>query len=406
MTMKMISATTLEKENGYMGDGDGSVYVLALQEALDTATFVREALEDTSIRASAWDGGDAPTLGLRQGEPALVVDLSGLGYDPATGDPNNDGGLVAADNDSVVIASAIGAAAVGTGTTCAAGWTTTSGDVDSAAGLAAGRMVMIASGDKYVAAAIADITGSTVTLATPLPVAPVLGAVLYAGITYTPQASPRDTYILEHHMDNDEIAFRARGVHMVPEFANLGAAEGKARLTLPCTVGDWERISSSLDTIDPPDTFVNPGIVQDDGYFVLTDGTNAVACLASTMTMSNLLAPMRRADACKANTVGEPEIIPSMDKQVVCEVWQASGATGDPMEQLLEWWESGEKLKLMYQVGPTPCESVAFYFPAVCLIQEPTLVDKGGIMAVSCTMKITLDRASEVFTRPWYFARF
>jgi hypothetical protein len=142
MTMKNISATTLEKEATYMGAGDGTTRRIALQEPLNVDTFIREALEDTTIRGSVWDGGNAPSTGLRQGEPVLPVDVGGLGYDPATGDPMNDGGLVANDGDGVILAAAIGPASVGTGTTCAAGWNTLTGDVAAGAGLAAGRMVM------------------------------------------------------------------------------------------------------------------------------------------------------------------------------------------------------------------------------------------------------------------------
>lgn len=398
MTAKNLSSTTIQQEATYMGAGTGKVYVLALQEPLDTSSLVRESIEDTTVLSSVWDAGNGPTLGLRQGELSIVLDIPGLAA--------NDGGAVVDDDEGALIAAAIGPADGATGTTVAdAAATTLSFDVTSAAGLAVTNMILVETTSGYRVAPIEEIDSAELTLAVPLPVAPENGADVVAGVTYTPSET-RYTYIVAHHMDNKALGYKCQGVHFVPQFSNIGAAEGKARLTLACTVGDWDHIASTLASATPPDTFDRAGIVQDGGWFILSDGTNAVTCIASTFSVENLLTAMRRADACKQNTVGEPEIIPSKDKAITTELWQPAGATTDPIARLRTWFEAGTSLKCLYQVGCEKTDCMAFFFPSVYLGQEPKEVDKGGIMAITANLRISLDRNSLVWTRPFYFARF
>ena len=398
MTAKNLSFTTIQKEDGYMGAGTGDVLVLALQEPLDVSSLVRESIEDTTIRSSVWDSGNGPSIGLRQGELSLVLDLPGLAA--------NDGGAVTNDAEGDIIASAVGSYDAATGTTAAdVSPTTTVFDVTSAAGLAPTNMILVETSAGYRVAPILSIDSAELTLAVPLPAAPASDNDVIAGVTYTPSET-RTTWILEHHEDNDALGYKCQGVHFVPQISNIGATEGKARLTLPCTIGDWEHIPSTIASATPPDTFTRPGTIQDNGWFILTDGTDAITCIASTFNVENLLTAMRRADACKQNVVGEPEILPSADKAITTELWQPAGATTDPVAQLRKWFEEGTMLKCLYQVGCEPTDCIAFYFPAVYLSQEPKEVDKGGIMAIAANLKISLDRNSTVFDRPWYMARF
>lgn len=398
MTAKILGTTVLEQEVTYMGATDADPRVLAVQEPIDVSSLIREVIEDTTQRQSVWDGGDGPTLGLRAGEISLPVDLSGLAA--------NDGGAVTDDSEGKIIAAAIGTSAGATGSTAAAGWTTLVGSVASAAGLAPTKMVLVDCGaNGHRASAIQEIDTLELTLATPLPSAPAESAKVYGGVTYTPSET-RKTYNVKIHEDNDELGWEVQGVHFVPEFTQLGAGEGKARLLLKGTIGDWANKASTLATDDPPDTFTRPGVIQDEGWFVLTDGTDAISCIVSSVQMSNLLTQMRRKDACKANCVGTPEIMPSMDKSLVAELWQPTGATADPIAQLRTWFAAGTKLKLLYQIGEQPADCIAFFFPAVVISQEPVPSDKDGLVAIPVNLKITLDRADTVFTRPWYFARF
>jgi hypothetical protein len=400
MTAKIIATTVLEQETVYQGATDADRRVLALQEPIDVSSLIREVIEDTTQRASIWDGGDGPTLGLRAGELSLPVDLSGRAA--------NDGGAVTDDSDGKVIAAAIGTSAGATGSTVEASPapTTKVFTVVSAAGLAATKMVLVDCGaNGHRAAAIREIDGAEVTLDTPLPAAPGTAAAVYGGVTYTPSET-RTTYNVKIHQDNDALGWEVKGVHFVPEFSQLGAGEGKARLTLKGTIGDWANMASTLASQGPPDTFTRPGVVQDEGWFVLTDGTDAISCIVSSVQMSNLLTQMRRKDACKANCVGTPEVMPSMDKSLVAELWQPTGATADPIAQLRTWFAAGTKLKLLYQIGEQPADCIAFYFPAVVISQEPVPSDKDGLVAIPAAFKITIDRADTVFTRPWYFARF
>lgn len=398
MTAKILATTILEQETAYMGATDADPRVLALQEPIDVSSLIREVIEDTTQRASVWDGGDGPTLGLRAGEISLPVDLSGLA--------ENTGGAVTDDDDGKIIAAAIGTSSGATGSTAAAGWTTKVGSVASAAGLAATELVLVDCGaDGHRAAAIQEIDTLELTLATPLPSAPAEAAKVYGGVTYTPSET-RKTYNVKIHEDNDALGWEVKGVHFTPEFTQLGAGEGKARLTLKGTIGDWVNEASTLATDDPPDTFTRPGVIQDEGWFVLTDGSTAISCIVSSVQMSNLLTQMRRKDACKANCVGTPEIMPSMDKSLVAELWQPTGATTDPIAQLRTWFAAGTKLKLLYQIGEQPTDCIAFFFPAVVISQEPVPTDKDGLVAIPATFKVTLDRTDTVFTRPWYFARF
>lgn len=400
MTAKNLASTILEQETAYMGTTDADPRVLAVQEPIDTSSLVREVLEDSTQRASIWDGGDAPTPGLRQGEIAIPVDLAGLGA--------NDGGAVVDDSEGKIIAAAIGTSAGATGSTVEASPapTTKVFTVVSAAGLAATKMVLVDCGvNGHRAAAIQEVDGAELTLATPLPAAPAAPAKVYGGVTYTPSET-RKTYNVKIHKDNDKLGWECLGVHFIPEFSQLGAGEGKARLTLRGTLGDWDHDTSTLATDDPPDTFTDPGVIQDEGWFVLTDGATAITCICSTLQMQNLLTQMRRKDACKRNCVGEPEVMPSMDKAITAELWQPAGATANPIDQLRTWFAGKTKLQLLYQVGEAPGDALAWFFPAVVISQEPVDGDKDGLVAITATFKATIDRASTVFTRPWYFARF
>lgn len=400
MTAKILATTILEQETAYMGATDADPRVLALQEPIDVSSLIREVIEDSTQRQSVWDGGDAQTLGLRAGTLTLPVDLSGLAA--------NDGGAVTDDAEGKIIAAAIGTSAGATGSTvlAAPAPTTKVFTVASAAGLAATKMVLVDCGaDGHRAAAIQEIDGAELTLATALPAAPAESAKVYGGVTYTPSET-RKTYNVKIHEDNDELGWEVKGVHFIPEFSQLGAGEGKARLTLQGTIGDWENKASTIASDDPPDTFTRPGVIQDEGWFILTDGSTAISCIVSSVQMSNLLTQMRRKDACKANCVGTPEIMPSMDKGIVAELWQPTGATSDPIAQLRTWFAAGTKLKLMYQVGEQPADCIAWFFPAVVISQEPVPTDKDGLVAIPATFKVTLDRTDTVFTRPWYFARF
>lgn len=397
MTSKFnLSATTAEMETAYYGAGNGTELVVNLQEQMDTSSLVEEAIAPTTIHESIWDAGDGPTPGLRQGEINLVVDLSGLG--------TNAGGAITDDNDGKLIAAAIGSSSGGTGSTAAAGWTTATGDVTSAVGFAEAEMVLAATTTGNWVGMISDITGSALTLTPDLPTAPAESAKIYAGVTYTPSTT-RSTWIIKHHRDANKIGYQAVGVSFVPEFANLGAAEGKARLTLKGMLGDHSKIASSIGSIGTPDTFTNPGVIQDKGRFVLTDGTDTVTCIASTFNFTNPLTQMRRADACQANASGAPEIMPTSDKVIETELWQASGAD-DPIDQLRTWQAAGDMLQCLYQIGNEPGDILAFYFPAVYINEDPKEVDKNGLMAIKTMLKVSLDGSSAVFTAPWYFARF
>ena len=400
MTAKSnLGSTTIQAEATYMGAGSGAVRVIETQEVVDTTSLVRESLPDTSTRASIWNGGTAPTLGLRSGEPDVIVDLAGMGA--------NAGGIIADDSSGAVISLAVGVSSGGTGTTAIAGWTTTTGAtaIGGAAGLAKAEMILVETTTGNWVAAIADIVTDTLTVVPALPTAPAAAAKLYAGVTYTPTET-RLTCILKIHKDSEPVGYEARGVHFTPEFSNLGAGEGKARLTLKSTIGDWDHITSALATADPPDTFVGPGVIQDHGRFVLTDGTATVTCIASTFTVSALLTAMRRQDACAENVVGAPEILPSADRQIETELWQSAGASTGPLAQLRIWFAAGTMLSCLYQIGNTPGDVLAFYFPGVYLKDEPKEMDKNGLMAIKTTLKISIDANSTVFTKPFYFARF
>jgi hypothetical protein len=397
MTAKFnLSATTAQKEASLYGAGGGTEYVLNLQEQLDISSLVEEQIAPSSIRESVWDAGDGPTPGLRQGDLSLVVDLGALS--------SNAGGIIADDYSGALIAAAIGTSSGGTGTECAAAWDTVTGDVDSAAGLAEAEMVLVETSTGHWAAAIEDITGTTLTLDPPLKTAPAEDAVVYAGVTYTPSET-RTSWVVKHHRDANKMGVQCTGVTFVPEFSNLGAQEGKARLTLKGMLGDHAKIASTLGSVGSPDTFTEPGVVQDQGRFVLTDGTDTVECIATTFNFTNPLTQVRRADACQPNTNGEADIMPSMDRMIEVELWQASGAD-DPLDQLRIWLAAGDMLRCLYQVGNGPAETIAWYFPAVYINADIVPVDKNGLMALKVTLKVSLDGASSVFTVPWYFARF
>lgn len=397
MTAKFnLSATTAQKEASLYGAGSGTEYVLNLQEQLDISNLVEEQIAPSSIRESVWDAGDGPTPGLRQGDLSLVVDLGALS--------SNAGGAITDDNSGALIAAAIGTSSGGTGTTCAAGWNTTTGDVASAAGLAEAGLVLFETTTGHWAAAISDINASTLTVDPPLKTAPGENAKLYAGVTYTPSET-RTSWIVTHHRDAKKMGIQCTGVTFVPEFSNLGAQEGKARLTLKGALGDHVQIASSIGSVGTPDTFTEPGVIQDQGRFVLTDGSDTVECIASTFNFTNPLTQVRRQDACQPNTNGEAVIMPSMDRMIEVELWQASGAD-DPLDQLRIWLAAGDMLTCLYQVGNGPAETLAWYFPAVYINADITPVDKNGLMALKVSLKVSLDGASSVFTVPWYFARF
>lgn len=399
MTMKDLSATTIQKENSLYGAGTGSTYILALQEPLDVSTLVRESLEDNTVRGSVWDSGNGPRLGLRSGELNLACDLCGLG--------TNAGGLISEDNDSKIIAGAIGAVTTGTGTDVSdVAASTEVFDVTSAAGLAEGTLILIATPQGNRVAAIADIATLEVTVTPPLPAAPADEALIYAGLNYTPTDTARSSYIIKHHKDNDIAGYECTGCTLVPEFANLGPQEGKARINFKVAVGDHTDMASTLASIGAPDTMTGQGVIQDHGYIKIYDGTNTVTCLASSFSVSGLLEQIRRVDACQNNCQGEAEILPSKNRTIECELWQPAGATADPLEQCLSWFEAGTAVEMMYQVNDNPGETIAFYFPAVFLKAEPTLVNKNGLMAVKTSWTVTIDRNSTVFTKPFYFARF
>jgi len=396
--MKDISATTIQKETALYGAGTGDTYILALQEQLDVSSLVRESIEDSTVRGSVWDSGNGARLGLRSGELALSVDLCGLG--------TNAGGAITEDNDSKLIEAAIGACDAGTGTTAAAAGSATVFSVAAADGLLETNMILVETTAGNRVAMIEDIDTLELTVTPPLPVAPAESAKVYAGLNYQPVDTGRTSWIIEHHKDNDAIGYQCVGCTLVPEFTNLGAQEGKAKLSLKVAVGDHDTIPSTLASIDPPDTFTGQGVIQDKGYIKLFDGTNTITCLASTFAVSGLLEQVRRVDACQTNCIGAAEVVPSQNRAVEVELWQESGATADPMAQLKNWYENGTSVELVYQINDAPGETVAFFFPAIYLKAEPTLVNKNGLMAVKCSFKVSIDRNSTVFTKPFYFARF
>lgn len=397
MTAKNLSSTTLEKEVSFHGAGTGTKYVLAVREPLDTSPLVHDVYADTTIRGSIWDAGDAPTVGNAKGDLTIALDLSGLG--------TNAGGIIANDGDGAVIEGAIGTASGGTGSTAVAGWNTETGDAASAAGFAVAEMALFETTLGNRVAMINTIATAKLTVEPALPIAPAASAKIYAGVTYTPSET-RTTWILTHNKDNDALGYVCTGCGLTPEITSIGAAEGKARLNLKVSVGDWDTAASTLASDDPANTFTNPGVVQSHGRFVLTDGTNTVECIASSFTVANLLTEMRRASACQPNTIGEPEIMPSQDRLIDTELWQAGGNAADPISQLRTWFDDGTMLSCMYQVGDQPGDTLALYFPACFLNVEPKEVDKSGLMAIKVQLKVSVDRNDVVLTRPFYFARF
>ncbi len=394
MTAKSnISVTTIQKESTFHGSGTGSERVVSLTEQLDTSSLVRETLPRESIRSSIWDLGEAPSIGLKKGEFNCSVYLTGLG--------TNTGGTVTKDNDNDILEPVIGSSVAGTGTSTSGTWTTTGGDVASAAGLSEGSLIMI--GNKV--AAINDITTNTVTVTPPLPSAPSSGTTVYAGITYQPSET-RSTFIVKHYRDNNYIGYACTGCGIVPEFQSLGAGEGQAKVNLKVTVGDWEHETYDISTAPAPDTFTNQGVVQNEGRFIVSDGTNHIQCIVSSFNVNGLMEEIRRVDACQPNCVGTPELVPPEDRTIEVEVWQLAGANQDPISRARTWFVNGTPLELLYQIGNTAGDTVAFYFPAVYVNAEPKEVDKNGLMAIKLQFKITRNMNSSVFTKHFYMARF
>lgn len=395
MTAKSnISVTYLEKEQTFHGSGDGNAKVISLTEQLDTSSLVRESLKRDSVRSSIWDLGEAPSLGLKQGELQASVYLTGLG--------SNTGGTVQADNDDYVLSSVIGSSSGGTGTTTSGTWTSTGGDVASASGLEVGEMIMV--GNKV--AAISSIVSNAVTVTPPLPAAPSSGTTVYAGLTYQP-SDVRNTWIVKHYRDNNYIGYKCTGCGIVPEFANLGAGEGQAKVNLKISVGDWAHDTTyDITTAPAPNTFTRQGVVQNQGRFVVSDGTNNIQCIVSSFNVSGLMGEVRRQDACQPNCIGVPELIPPEDRTIEVELWQLAGANADPISRLRTWFESGSPLELLYQIGNKAGDTVAFYFPAVFVNAEPKEVDKNGLMAIKVMFKVTRNMNSTVFTKHFYMARF
>jgi hypothetical protein len=396
MTAKStLGFITAEKEVSLFGAGNGTELSLNLIENPDTSSLVRDVYEDTGIKSNVYDAGGGPSLGLRKGEISLVADLGGLA--------TNNGGAVTSDND--LIASAFGTATGSTGTTVDdVAATTTVFDVASAAGLAAEKMVLVETTQGNKARMIQAVDTLELTVTPALPVAPETASDVIGSVTYTPNET-RESWKVGIHKDSQKIGYYLQGVTFVPEISGIGAAEGKAKLTLKGNVGDYSNGASLIDSATPPDTFTEPAVSQDGGDFVLTDGVVSITCVASTFNFTGILETVRRASACKQNCQGAAEVVPSQNRQIEVELWQDK-ASDDPIDQLRTWFEAGTMLQCLYQVGKQPTDCLAFYFPACYIKADPKEGDKGGLMAIKVALKVSIDGNSAIFSKPFYFARF
>jgi hypothetical protein len=129
---------------------------------------------------------------------------------------------------------------LGTGTTCAAGWTTTTGDVASAAGLFEDALVLI-NGEQRI---VTDITSNTLTLNAALSTAPALSDVVYAPAVYLPEDSSPGTVSLACEGDGYSYTFTGcKGTVQIVD----GTAGQRPMLAFEFTVDAFTRTKPTND---------------------------------------------------------------------------------------------------------------------------------------------------------------
>ena len=361
----------MEKETVYLGAGDGTVLVPLLQEQINTEPFVNATLEDTSIISSVFEAGQAPRKGLQEGSFGMDLDLAAL--------EANTGGAITIDELGKVLRDAVGASVCGTGSTLNdVTPSTTEYDATSAAGIAIGDMILVGGEARYVA----NKSTNTLTVTPAHSAAPTNGATIYAGQTLTP-SDTRSTYKVTIHNDLTN-GFLVEGVHMVPSFEGLSAGEGKCKVKLACSLGKWTDETSDLDTITPVNVGDVPAVVQSEGKFVLTDGVSTINANVSAFSLGNLLTENRPQDVTKPNCIGAPAVVPGKP-EITVELWE----TASERETLRAWFSDRTDLELVYQIGNSAADCIAFYFPKVFLKGEPAITDKGGLVSLKTSLQVS-----------------
>jgi len=363
----------LELETSYLGSGDGTVLVPQLQEQINTEPFVNQSLEDTSIISSVFQSGEAPRKGLQEGSFGLSMDLAAL--------ETNTGGAITIDELGKVLRDSVGASVCGTGSTINdVTPSTTEYDATSASGISIGDLILVQGEARFVSNKVTE----TLTVTPAHSVAPTNGATIYAGQTLTPDDT-RATYKVTIHNDLTN-GFLVEGVHMVPSFEGLSAGEGKAKIKLACSFGKWTDETSDLATISPVNCGDIPAVVQSEGKFVLTDGTTTINANVSAFALGTLLTEVRPQDVTKPNCIGAPAVVPGKP-EITVELWE----TVDERETLRTWFNARTDLELVYQIGDSAADCVAFYFGKVFLKGEPAITDKGGLVSLKCTLQVSAE---------------
>lgn len=219
----------------------------AVQTAIDDPT-IRTRIEEMYVKL----------LGLKN--PTKLTFSTGLrGTSTAAGSAVQAKG--AADlAEGQLLKNAFGGETLGTGTTVDdESATTTSFDVASAAGLAAGQAIAIAVGSPAALEAnvIASVAGTTVTVVRAFSAAPANSAVVYAAATYYPVA-PSGSLQLQA-MGNEDAYFRFLGCQADLKFANLAAAQG-GMINWELMAASWVKKTGAALTIPTFDNLVNPPI--------------------------------------------------------------------------------------------------------------------------------------------------
>lgn len=348
-------------------DADGSSYRFVHASDAAPAPSYGEAIQRTIQDNTLNDPGILP--GAQGGTVAFKTEVRGPGEDAAAG----DGDTAVHGEMGLSIAKILGGVSLGAGTTFAAGWTTASGDVASAAGFAVGSVIYrVRASGRVEARPITVKVSNTITVEPAWSEAPAEDDGCYAMANYAVADSGHGTESIVVKGDGQEHLFTGCMGDLTIEALT---ARGHPRFAFSYVVDDVDHESAKASLPAADDDYPAGPIVKRAPCWI--DGT-LTDITEFTFALGNDRQP-------KLSTAGEQGragwVVVGQGRSATFKAYYATG--------LIDLYLNATKFPLFFFLANGVGNVIAVYIPAAQIVADPGIEDINGQTGQSLSIKAT-----------------
>lgn len=272
----------------------------------------------------------------------------------------------------------MGAVNLDTGTTFAAGWTTTTGDVASAAGLRVGSLIYRIQGPSEPNPGKAEVrrisvkATNTLTVTPAWTVAPAAADVCYAMACYEAASTGHQTEdIVVKGQDSEHLYTGCMGDWTLSPLA----ARALGEFAWDYMVDDVDHLSAKGSLPSEADLFPDPVVIRCAPFYI---GSTATLASEVGLSLGNDRQPKAATSGCQGRA-GFPVV--GQDITFTAKVYFD--------EAHITQYESGTTQDLLFYADNGIGDVVAICIPAAQIVQSPTYEDENGQTVQTLTWKAT-----------------